>query len=495
MVIRLCLRGSSAATVSPPLFRCLPGSLYSGFAALVLIGALLFSAPVLAQETPRSREQIQLSFAPLVRQTGPAVVNIFAKTEKAERRVSPLFDDPFFRQFFGNMFPGQPRRRSQQSLGSGVILDPAGLVVTNHHVIANATQVKVVLSDRREFDAEVLLDDERTDLAVLRIDTGGEMLPYVEIRDSDSVEVGDLVLAIGNPFGVGQTVTSGIVSALARTAIGITDYSFFIQTDASINPGNSGGALIAMDGRLIGVNTAIFSNKNGGGGGSVGIGFAVPSNMVRTVLQSARGGRLVRPWLGAAGQTVTPDLAVEFGLERPSGVIINDVFPGGPADRAGLAIGDVVISVAGKPVDDKDALRYRIATRPLGEKTTAEVVRKGRRIMLTLALREPPDEPAPEVSDIDGRNPFNGARIANLSPAFAVENGLNDMARGVIVLGKRRGSVADNLGLRQGDIVLKVNGREIESVRDLKKAIRKKRKVWRVAIRRGDKVLRTEIPG
>ena len=460
--------------------------------ALVVVMSL--STGAVAKDAPRSRDQIILSFAPLVRQTGPAVVNIFAKTEVAERRTSPLFDDPFFRQFFGNMFPGQPRRRSQQALGSGVILDPNGLIVTNHHVIANATQVKVVLSDRREFDAEVLLKDERTDLAVLRIDAGLEKLPYVEMRDSDTVEVGDLVLAIGNPFGVGQTVTSGIVSALARTAIGITDYSFFIQTDASINPGNSGGALIAMDGRLIGVNTAIFSNK-GGGGGSVGIGFAIPSNMVGTVLQSARDGRLIRPWLGAAGQTVTPDLAEQFGLDRPSGVIINAIFPDGPADRAGLAIGDVVVSIAGKGVDDNDALRYRIATLPIGKTAKAEVIRKGRHLALDLALDEPPAKPAADITNIDGRNPFSGARVANLSPAFALENGLDDMARGVVVLGVRRGSVANSLQLRVGDIIMEVNGKKIGSVSDLIKALRKVSQVWRIAIRRDDKVLRTEIEG
>jgi Do/DeqQ family serine protease len=446
-------------------------------------------------EVPRSKAQIELSFAPLVRQTGPAVVNIFAKTEVMERRVSPLFDDPFFRQFFGEMFEGQPRRRSQQALGSGVILDPEGLIVTNHHVIANATEVKVVLADRREFDAEVLLKDERTDLAVLRINVAGERLPFVEMLDSDSVEVGDLVLAIGNPFGVGQTVTSGIVSALARTAVGITDYSFFIQTDASINPGNSGGALIAMDGKLIGVNTAIFSTQRGGRGGSVGIGFAVPSNMVQTVLRSARGGKVVRPWLGAAGQSVTPELASEFGLKRPSGVIINDVFPDGPADRAGLQVGDVVVALDGKVVDDHEALRYRVATLPLGEKAKAEIIRKGRRLNLDLALREPLGTPEPEVSDLDGPHPFSGARVANLSPAFAIENGLDDLARGVVLMGVRRGSVADRLRLAAGDIVLKVNNRDIETVGELKRAVSRPHDVWRIAIRRGDQILRREIKG
>lgn len=475
--------------------RFLAGFLGVGILAAAIGFDAASSSAQVARETPRSQAQMQLSFAPLVRETGPAVVNIFAKTEVMERRVSPLFDDPFFRQFFGEMFQGQPRRRSQQALGSGVILDPDGLIVTNHHVIANATQVKVVLSDRREFDAEVLLKDERTDLAVLRIDAGAEHLPFVEMRDSDSVEVGDLVLAIGNPFGVGQTVTSGIISALARTAVGITDYSFFIQTDASINPGNSGGALIAMDGKLIGVNTAIFSTQRGGGGGSVGIGFAVPSNMVKTVLRSARGGKLVRPWLGAAGQSVTQELAEEFGLDRPSGVIINDIYPGGPADHAGLRIGDVVTALNGRVVDDHEALRYRVATLPLGESARAEVLRKGRRLGVDLALREPLASPAPDVSDLDGPHPFSGARVANLSPAFAIEKGLDDLARGVVLLGVRRGGVAARLSLTSGDIVLKVNGRDIETVDDLKKAVARSRDVWRIAIRRGDEVLRREIKG
>jgi Do/DeqQ family serine protease len=465
---------------------------------LSLLGMLVVVTSVttvgISKEVPRSGDQITLSFAPLVRKAGPAVVNVFATKEVEGERASRLFGDPFFRHFFDNMVPGQPRRRRQKSLGSGVILDPNGLIVTNHHVIANATEVKVVLSDRREFSAKVLMKDERTDLAVLKIDVGVGKLPYVEMRDSDTVEVGDLVLAIGNPFGVGQTVTSGIVSALARTAIGITDYSFFIQTDAAINPGNSGGALIAMDGRLIGINTAIFSNK-GGAGGSVGIGFAIPSNMVGTVLQSAQTGRLVRPWFGVTGQTVTQDLAVQFGLDRPSGVLINKIFPAGPADRAGLEIGDVVVSIAGKGVDDNDALRYRVATFPVGKTAEVEVIRKGRHLVLDLALDAPPGNPAAEITNIDGRNPLSGARVANLSPAFALENGLDDMARGVVVLGVRRGSIANTLGLRNGDIVTEVNGKGISSVSDLIKAVRKVREVWRIAIRRGDKVLRTKIKG
>ena len=314
---------------------CLKTGLRSKVLILSIIAVVGAAFPMtgLAKDIPGTREEIQLSFAPLVNRTGPAVVNIFARTQRMERVKSPLFADPFFEQFFGKLFERRPQMRNHQSLGSGVVIKPNGIVVTNNHVIAGATEVKVVFSNRREFDAEILLADKKTDLAILKLDVGLEKLPFIELRDSDTLEVGDLVLAIGNPFGVGQTVTSGIVSALARTAAGITDYSFFIQTDASINPGNSGGALIAMDGRLVGINTAIFSNKRGTGG-SVGIGFAVPSNMVKTVVDSVEKGKVVRPWLGATGQTIDPDLAREFELKRPAGVIINKVYPESSAVEA-----------------------------------------------------------------------------------------------------------------------------------------------------------------
>ncbi|MGH6947065.1 MAG: trypsin-like peptidase domain-containing protein, partial [Kiloniellales bacterium] len=303
--------------------------------ALLSLPLLLASGPGhpgLAQtaSVPVSREQIQLSFAPVVKQVAPAVVNIFSRKVVEERRISPLFDDPLFKRFFGEDFGlfGMPRERIQNSLGSGVIVTADGLVVTNHHVIGDADEITVVLSDRREFPAERVLDDERSDLAVLRIDPKGEPLPTVALRDSDEVEVGDLVLAIGNPFGVGQTVTSGIVSGLARTGVGISDYSFFIQTDAAINPGNSGGALVTLDGKLLGINTAIYSRT----GGSIGIGFAIPANMVRTVITSAlSGGEIQRAWIGLVGEELTNELAARFGLDRPQGVVVNRVFVGGPA--------------------------------------------------------------------------------------------------------------------------------------------------------------------
>ena len=281
---------------------------------------LAFAVPAIAEtQAPTSRETIRLTFAPIVKKAAPAVVNVYSR--RVVRARSPLFDDPFFRRFFGEDSPfGLNRERVQNSLGSGVILDPDGLIVTNHHVIVDADEIRVVLSDRREFEAKVVLSDEHSDLAVLKIDLHGGHLPALPIGDSDELEVGDLVLAIGNPFGVGQTVTSGIVSALARS-IGAADFRSFIQTDAAINPGNSGGALVDLDGKLVGINTAIFSRS----GGSMGIGFAIPSAMVRVVLEAARhGGKFVRPWLGASGEAVTADIAEALKLQHPMGVLVKD---------------------------------------------------------------------------------------------------------------------------------------------------------------------------
>ncbi|WP_036554695.1 Do family serine endopeptidase [Nisaea denitrificans] len=460
---------------------------------LVFAGAGTVMAQAVKQ-VPGTRAEIQYSFAPLVRKVGPAVVNIYARAEVTERRASPLFDDPFFRRFFGDVFPGEARKRTAQSLGSGVIMREDGLVVTNHHVIKGADEITVVLSDRREFDAKILLQEARTDLAVLKIETDGEKLPHLEIRDSDELEVGDLVLAIGNPFGVGQTVTSGIVSALARTALGITDYSFFIQTDAAINPGNSGGALISMDGRLVGVNTAIFSNQKGGGG-SVGIGFAVPSNMVRTILDGVDKGNVVRPWIGVSGQTMTSDLAEQFGLPRPIGVAVTDVYPDGPAAKAGIRVGDVILNVGGREIVDEQALRYRVATRPLGGVARIEILRGGVHQVVEVSMRAPLTEPAPDLRDMIGQHPMSGARVANLSPAFALEHGLDDMARGVVVLKVARQSPAARVGLRPGDVVLKINDETIDLVSSLEPALMSANNAWRISIRREGQVLTTEIKG
>ncbi|HSR70776.1 MAG TPA: Do family serine endopeptidase, partial [Kiloniellales bacterium] len=422
----------------------------------------------------------------------PAVVNIFSKKVVRQRGLSPLFSDPFFRRFFGDEFGGfgVPRERVQSSLGSGVIVSEDGLIVTNHHVIGEADEITVVLSDRREFPAELVLDDERTDLAVLRVDPGGKPLPHVEFRDSDEVEVGDLVLAVGNPFGVGQTVTSGIVSALARTQVGISDYSFFIQTDAAINPGNSGGALVTLDGKLLGINTAIYS-KNGG---SVGIGFAIPSNMVRTVVSAARrGGKLVRGWTGLVGQDVTPDLAEGLGLDRPGGVIVNRIYPGGPADRAGLRQADVILEVEGFRVEDVKALRFRIATRELGQGVQLTVLRGGERIALEFPVEAAPESPPRDVTPLEGTHPLAGAVVANLSPALSEELELPGRWDGVILLDTVRGSPARRLGFRPGDILLSVNDYEVGEVDGLVRELEQRAVRWRIAFRRDGEVRRVEF--
>ncbi|HEY9567956.1 MAG TPA: DegQ family serine endoprotease [Thalassobaculum sp.] len=468
--------------------------------SLVLVLAVACAAPAPAQterRVPQSRAEIALSFSPLVKQVGPAVVNVYSRTTVTEAPgLSPLFDDPFFKRFFGDIMPRLPeRRREANALGSGVIVDPRGLVVTNNHVVEKADEITVVLADRREFPAKLMLADPKTDLAVLKIDGGDEPLPAVAMRDSDDLEVGDLVLAIGNPFGVGQTVTMGIVSALARTNVGITDYSFFIQTDASINPGNSGGALIGMDGGLVGINTAIYSSQRGGNAGSVGIGFAIPSNMVATVLRAAESGRIVRPWLGARTQTVTTDLAQGLGLDRPIGALIGDVYPGGPAARAGLRTGDVVVEIDEREVSDAGALRYRIGTREPGETITLQALRNGRAFTARLPMEAPKAEPAPNVSELTGRSPLAGARVANISPAFAIEEGFDELARGVVVIDTARGSPAERLGLRRGDLLVSVNDRPIDRVTTLERVLNGAGGSWTVSIRRDDRVLTTRVQG
>ena len=463
------------------------------FAAVLSLAASFGAARANAQVVPGSRAEIQMSFAPLVKEVAPAVVNVFTKRVVREQAMSPFANDPFFQRFFGDRFSfGMPRERVQSSLGSGVIVRSDGLIVTNNHVIAEGDSFTVALSDRREFEAEVLLADERTDLAVLKIDAGGDPLPALAFGDSDALEVGDLVLAIGNPFGVGQTVTSGIVSALARTQVGVTDYQFFIQTDAAINPGNSGGALVTLDGRLVGVNTAIFSRS----GGSIGIGFAIPANMVRLVVASAtdgNGGRLVRPWLGASVQPVTSDLASSLGLDRPGGVLVGDVYDGGPANRAGLRTGDVIHRLGSHDITDDNALRYRLATREVGSSVPVEFFRDGRMRTATLSLTPPPEVPPRNETVLDGSHPFAGATVANLSPALAEELRLDPMLSGVVVTEVVRRSPANRLGLQPGDVILGVNETRTPDVGSLETQLRAQLRAWRISVRRGDQVFNTTV--
>jgi Do/DeqQ family serine protease len=429
------------------------------------------------------------SFAPVVQRVAPMVVNVYAA--KVVANHNPFADDPFFRRFFD--LPGlMPREQVQRALGSGVIVDASGLVVTNNHVIEGADEVKVALADKREFEATLVLKDARSDLAVLRLKDGHEQFPAIELGNSDDLQVGDLVLAIGNPFGVGQTVTHGIVSAVARTQVGITDFQFFIQTDAAINPGNSGGALVDLRGRLAGINTAIFSRS----GGSQGIGFAIPANMVRVVVASAKSGgsAVKRPWLGAKLQDVTVEIAESLGLKRPGGALVANVSPDSPAARGGLKTGDLIIAVDGQAIDDPNAFDYRFATKPLGGSAQIGLLRNGKEARVTVALESAPDIPRDELV-IRARSPFLGAKVANLSPALAEELRIDTKAEGVAVIDVPNNSVAARYGFQRGDVIVTVNDQPIAKTRDLERAAGESTRTWTVTILRGGQRISAEFRG
>jgi Do/DeqQ family serine protease len=442
------------------------------------------------RRVPASPTELRMSYAPVVQKAAPSVVNVYAA--KIVENRNPFMDDPFFRRFFGGGGGGMPREQVQRSLGSGVIVDGSGLVMTNNHVIEGASEVKIALADKREFEAEVLLKDARTDLAVLKVKDGREKFTAIDLGNSDELQVGDVVLALGNPFGVGQTVTHGIVSALARTQVGITDYQFFIQTDAAINPGNSGGALVDLTGRLIGLNTAIFSRS----GGSQGIGFAIPVNMVKVVIASAKsGGTTVRrPWLGAKLQNVTPDIAESLGLKRPVGALVATVAEKSPAARAGLKTGDLIVAVDGQTVDDHNAFDYRFATKPLGGSAQLGVVRGGKETRLAIALETAPETPREEVV-IQARSPFMGVKIANISPALADELRLEASAEGVVVLDVAQGSLAQSLGFQRGDVIAQVNDEKIARTRDLDRVSKERQRAWRITIVRGGQSISVTFGG
>src|SRR5437763_2059263 len=456
------------------------------FAAFGLSLTAMWGALAQQRQVPASVGQLELSFAPIVKRVAPAVVNVYAARIVANN--NPFLADPFFRQFFGAV----PREQVERSLGSGVIVDPAGLVVTNYHVIDGASQIKVALADKREFEADIVLKDQRSDLAVLRVKGAKERFPTLDFADSDELQVGDLVLAIGDPFGVGQTVTHGIVSAVARTQVGISDYQFFIQTDAAINPGNSGGALVDMAGRLVGINSAIYSRS----GGSQGIGFAIPANMVRVVVASAEdgSGAVKRPWLGAKLQNVTADIADSMGLARPSGALVANVAAAGPAAKGGLKAGDLIVSVDGARVDDPNAFGYRFATKPLGGTAQLGIVRQGRAMTLPIALQSLPETPRQEI-EIKGRSPFKGATVANLSPALADELRFDPQAEGVVITDVAEGSSARSVGFQKGDVVVSVNNEKIDKPADLERITSAGGRQWRITILRGGQQISVTFSG
>jgi serine protease Do len=448
--------------------------LVGGLALALSVSGLLGSGTLAAQDAaelarvaggetervvPGNAGQVNLSFAPVARAVQPAVVNIFtARVMRQRQQMGAFF----------SMFESQPR--VENSLGSGVIVDGAGLVITNNHVVQGADQILVALADRREYPAKLVFAEPRLDLALLKIDPQGSALPVARLGDSDRAQVGDLVLAIGNPFGVGQTVTQGIVSATARTGIGVSDAQFFIQTDAAINQGNSGGALAALSGEVIGINSAILTG--GRDGGSIGLGFAIPSNMVKIFLRGASTGKFVTAWVGVEGEPLTAESAKAAGLDRPTGMLVTAVSAGSPADQAGLKAGDIVYAIDGKEVLDPGALRYRIASQPVGESVTVTIVRRGSAQNLKMNLTAPPENPPRQLTQIPSGSILAGVSIANLSPALAQELGAGLPERGVVVVNVPREAPAARTRFpRPGDIVESVNGQRVASVADVRTAL------------------------
>lgn len=447
-----------------------------------------------ARQVPLSQGAEMLSFAPVVKQALPAVVNVFAsRTENVPS--NPFFNDPVFRRFFGHGMGGQgmgTRARTEQSLGSGVIVDQSGLVVTNFHVIAGMTKVKIALADKREFPADIVLADKRTDLAVLRIKGPGPF-PTATLGESDNLQVGDIVLAIGDPFGVGQTVTQGIVSALARTQAGVSNYGFFIQTDAAINPGNSGGALVDMHAHVVGINSAIYTQT----GSSVGIGFAIPIDTVKAVIAAARNGghEVRRPWLGASLQTVTPDIAASLGMVRPDGALISSIFANGPAAKAGLKRGDIITAIDGKPVGDVESFGYHFGIEPLGGTSHLTFLRNGQSASALVALTGAPEIPAPDLRSLTGPSPFRGASVENISPAVIEDMAIQGVTRGVVVSDVAPNSAAQQYNVHKDDVIIAVNGVAIADTASLAKVTAVAHHFWKLTINRAGQVFTSIVGG
>ena len=467
--------------------RCITAS--CGILAVAVMLSTLTVAAMAQRVVPSSRAGVQFSYAPIVKSAAPAVVNVYV-TSHVQTTDGP-FDDPFFRRFFGDRL-GMPRERVQNSLGSGVIVSADGLVVTNTHVVktVGTAEIRVVLADKRELAATIVAQDARSDIAILRI-TGEGPFPFLEFANSDDLEVGDLVLAIGNPFGVGQTVTSGIVSALSRSEIGRSDSSVFIQTDAPINPGNSGGALIDMNGQLIGINTAIYSRT----GASHGIGFAIPANLVSLHVDSARRGRPIeRPWLGAKLEPVTRDIAQSLGLQRVAGALVASLSRRGPAASAGLALGDIIVGVDGTEVADARAVLYRLTTRGVGHSVVLDVMRNGRQLRVKLDIQSAPKPGADDVRLLKGNQPLQGAEVANLVPAIAEQLGMTE-GEGVVITRVDPGSIAQSLGFRPGDVIVQVGTSKVETLLELAEILERPTRLWQLAIRRGNRLLQLQVPG
>ncbi len=392
----------------------------------------------------------------------PSVVNI--SSVKTVAQVSPLFSDPFFREFFGG---GVPHERVQRALGSGVIISPDGYIVTNNHVVGGADKVEVRLSDARVFPATIVGADPKSDVAIIKINRTG--LPAIRIGDSAKLRIGDFVLAVGNPFGLEQTVTMGIISALGRSGLGITDYENFIQTDAAINPGNSGGALVNMKGELIGINTAILSRT----GGNVGIGFAIPVNLAMGIKKSIdRYGKVVRGWFGVTVQEVTPELAQSLGLASARGALVNEVIKGSPAEKAGVKQGDVIVAIDGQPVSNTASMRFQISEVVPGATMKVKVVRDGRERVIPVVVGDLSKAQIPEHMVLIQDDRFlAGATVADLTPASRETLEIPANIKGVAVIEVADNSAASRTGLKTGDIIVSINNAPTRTLQELKKVL------------------------
>ena len=437
-------------------------SVFSARLAMSLVLALVTMGTAQAEtRVPQSQAEISLGFAPLVKQAAPAVVNIYAKIVRQQQQRSPFMNDPFFEDFFRGF--SNPRPRVESSLGSGVILSEDGVVVSNYHVVAMATEIRVVTTDKREYEARVVLADQASDLAILQLEEA-KGLPYLYLRNSDQVEVGELALAIGNPFGVGQTVSSGIVSGLARSGTASGEgFGYYIQTDAPINPGNSGGALIDVNGDLIGINTRILSRS----GGSNGIGFAIPANLVREFVKQARNGaeEFQRPWAGMAGQPVDADLAGSLGMELPEGMVISELHPKSPFAKAGFEVGDVITEVDGEVVNSPSEMVFRMSVAGLDGTSMVTRLRGETRETLLVEMFTAPNDPPARSVVMNENSVLPGLTVGLINPVAIVRLQLPLSATGVAVLAP--GPYAARAGIRAGDILLAINGAEVIASEDV----------------------------
>ena len=451
------------------------GFVFSAQYGLIPFGQAKESQPVPPKVTEQLAQTGQ-AFVEIAKAVTPAVVNISTVIKSPSQQASPFFDDPFFRRFFGNEFQEfEPKKRP--GLASGAIVSSDGYIVTNNHVVENAEQIKVLLSDKREFKAKMIGADPKTDIAVIKID--GDNLPTIALGDSDKLQVGEFAIAVGNPFGLNQTVTMGIISAVGRANVGIAEYEDFIQTDAAINPGNSGGALVNIKGEVIGINAAIFSQS----GGYQGIGFAVPSNMVKAVMDSLiKSGKVIRGWLGVSVQQLNAELAAQFGLKEARGALVNDIVKGSPAEKGGIQRGDIIISVNGKSIEDSAHLRNIIAQMPIGTKVKIKVIRDKTEKEIDITIGELPKDIAKlgrgiEKDDGDAyKNVFTGIKVENITADIAKQLDLPSNTKGVIVAYIEPGSPPAVAGMRRGDVIQEINKKRINNTADYRNIVSKIKK-------------------